>query len=176
MQRRICFLPQRGKERKGIVSYEDHSTGDNHYFYIMGVKTKWDIISESPFFKIVFYFAIVVYLGVNIGPALMQDIREQRGSPVSFYSFDTLEIRGHLNFIARQRKHEYFSTREDWATFYDIDLSNDNGSQWDHPFRNDAQLGDSIVKYRFADTLFLFRGGRMYFYKIERPANGKVND
>jgi len=92
-----------------------------------------------------------------------------REPPVNFYTFDTTEISGRLQYIGNPEHGDYFRTMEDTpGRYYHVQLV-EFVPKLSLGLKYGANLGDSIVKHRFSNTLVLFHKNVAGYYKIVNP-------
>ena len=93
---------------------------------------------------------------------------------ISFHAFDCAKISGHIGHLTTTGHGDYFSLKEDPSTFYfatliDVIPKYDKYGFTIHGLIFSADIGDSITKDHFSDTLVLVKNNVNTYYTILRP-------
>lgn len=81
--------------------------------------------------------------------------------------YHVAKIQGHLSYVDHQLKEVYqFEVANDTNVFYEGHFTYMGESEpfENYHFQRFAEIGDSVFKNRFSDTLILFKNGKQFFY------------
>ena len=108
---------------------------------------------------IIIILFIVAYIGhiysINVGNK-------------TFSQFNSSEINGVITYIGIKYRGAAFRIEKNpiMQVFYPITDKRLNGG---HIFDNFAEIGDTIIKHAYSDTLYLIKGNKMYKYEFAIP-------
>jgi len=142
-----------------------------------------DILHYAEFQKIIFMAedfinnfwvksCVIGLIAIGALTTILTNHKEFPKDPVSFATFDSSEISGHLGHIATIGHSNYFSLQEEPGKFYNVGIFPIDYRR-DKSFREQAKIGDSIVKHKYEYGLELFASdGVVHNYQITKEPKG----